>query len=121
MNIKKSIILFIIVLFVSCDNGGLTDPSEKLIPEWLKSKITEMENSPYYWGTIVYRHTWRGIYTYHIVIPVSSCSVCDVYNYWGGKIKFSSDLESQQYLKDRYDERIIWYDKRLEYFKQHSN
>ena len=77
-------------------------------PEWLQAKIDSMSQNQDYYGTTVYRYKWNGAYVYHIVIPISSCAFCDVYNQSGIKLQFANDAQFQEFLNNRTDAVLIW-------------
>lgn len=101
---------FMFFLLISCQKENVIElfNYERDTPEWLKAKIDSMSNHQDYYGTKVFRHEWKAKYIYHIVIPVSSCGYCDVYDQNGNKLQFANDNEFQDYLKNRKNEILVW-------------
>jgi hypothetical protein len=82
---------------------------ERDTPGWLKVRIEAMAVDPYYAGTVVYRHEWKGMFVYHVDIPLSSCAYCEVYDQAGNRIQFASDGALQDYLTNRRNELVVWH------------
>ena len=99
----KSIIkiIFIIAFFYLSSCHKDTSPiSNNDIPDWLNSYIEEMKDDPTYFGTKIYRYVWKRNFIYHIMIPLSSCAYCEVYDQSGTKIEFNDDLIFQDFLNN---------------------
>lgn len=104
------ITIIIVITFLSCKQDSVVEPFnyERDTPQWLKEKINYMSSHGDYYGTKVFRYELKRIFIYHFVIPVSSCSYCDVYNQQGTKIQFTGENEFQVYLNNRENELLIW-------------
>ena len=107
IGINLFVLIFFLIVISSCKRDPSTFYASEQIPEWLSQKITEIENSNYYFGTVVYRHQWNLKFYYHIMIPVESCAFCKVYDVNGNKIVWS-DQSFQDYFENRYNEAVIW-------------
>jgi hypothetical protein len=77
-------------------------------PEWLNSYIEGIQDNPDYVGTKVYRYEWQENFVYHVMIPISSCAYCEVYNQSGTKIEFKDDNTFQDFLSNKKNEVIVW-------------
>jgi hypothetical protein len=78
------------------------------IPQWLKITIDSISTIQEYEGTTVYRYTWKNEYLYHIEIPISTCTYCELYNQSGTKIIFASDDQFRDFLDNKTDQEVLW-------------
>jgi len=101
---------FLFLTFIRCQEGNPVEAFnyERDTPLWLKEKIDSMSNNQDYYGTKVFRYEWNKRYTYDILIPISSCAYCDVYDQQGNKIQFLSDRMFQDYINNRKNEVLVW-------------
>ena len=97
----------LILIVYGCHKETSVEPSNN-IPVWLKVKIDSMSTIQDYYGTKVYRYKWHIEYVYYIMIPISSCAYCEVYNYNGTKIQFENDTQFQDFLNNKNDQVLIW-------------
>ena len=67
----------------------------------------EIEDNESYWGSKIYRHKYENEFYYHLEVPVSSCAYCDLYEFYGDKVSWSTN-EIEEYLSNRKEEKIIW-------------
>jgi hypothetical protein len=102
---KKYLIISIIVTlsFLSCNK----EEDEQINPQWLKAMTDTIRTKDYYWGSTIYRHDWKSKYYYHLMIPISSCAYCNVYDENGEKVNWSTE-NSQDYMQNRKNEIIVW-------------
>ena len=77
-------------------------------PEWLKEYIEKIQGNPEYYGTKIYRYEWKEKIVYHVMIPISSCAYCEVYDQSGTKIEFKDDTTFQDFLSNKKNEVIVW-------------
>jgi hypothetical protein len=75
-------------------------------PDWFMNLIDEIGNESSYVGSIIYQHTYKSNYYFHLEIPVSSCMYCRIYDCDGNLVEWSS---VQDYLDNRTNEIIIWH------------
>lgn len=92
-------------LLLNCNDEKPNDTDN---PIWLEELIDEIENDSSYVNSIIYRHTWKNDYYYHLYIYYSSCQYCNVYNNAGVIIDWESENNLNDYLNNRKDEKIIW-------------
>jgi hypothetical protein len=90
------------------DFEPLGSNGDQKMPNWLSNLIAERQNNPDFWGSMVYRHTWRNHYYYHFFIPISSCAYCEVYDYTGNKVDWHNN-DLMDYSNNRKNEIIAWY------------
>lgn len=105
----KQIILFCAVFLIvvsSCKKDDSDDVDQ--IPDWLIELIDEIKDDPYYAGTVIYSHDWNNEKYYHIIIPVSSCGYCDLYNSSGEKMDLTN-FDLNDYIQNRTNEMFVWY------------
>ncbi|MBU0472871.1 MAG: hypothetical protein KKF62_01775 [Bacteroidetes bacterium] len=99
---------FLFIAFLSCQNSVESAIYEKDSLQWLKVKIESLAVHPDYVGSKVYRYEWNSNFVYHIMIPISSCAYCELYNGDGGKIQFTNDEMFSDFLKNKKNEVLIW-------------
>ncbi len=103
-----SIFLFIIVFLClsSCikDTSPITTSDT---PDWLNNYIENIKDDPSYFGTTIYRYSWKGNFVYHIMIPISSCAYCETYYFSGEKIVFANNM-FQDFMNNKKNEFIVW-------------
>ncbi len=101
---KIALMLFFVPVLFSCKKESKEFPSN---PDWLTAKISQMETAPYYMGTTVYAYEWNNEYYYLISIPISSCIMCEFYNYQGVKVVWTQD-KIDDFQKNAKRIKIIW-------------
>jgi hypothetical protein len=95
-------VLFSLMLF-SCEK----DKNFPENPDWLNEKISQMETPAYYVGTTVYAYKWNREYFYLISIGLSSCAMCEFYNYEGVKVEWTDD-KIADFLKNGKRIKVVW-------------
>jgi thioredoxin-related protein len=102
---KKFVIIIGILIFsfLSCKKDNV----EQINPQWINTMVDTIKTQDSYWGSIIYRHDWKSKYYYHLMIPLSSCAYCNVYDENGEKVNWSTE-NSQDYMQNRKNEVIIW-------------
>ena len=102
---KKIALKFLLSLMVlfSCEK----DEKFPGNPDWLNEKISQMETPAYYFGTVVYAYEWNKEYYYLISIGLSSCVMCEFYNYQGVKVEWT-DEKITDFQKNGKKIKIIW-------------
>lgn len=105
---KKIIIYLIFLSILSCKKDN--DEQMPDNPKWLNDKISMMDTSMYYKGTVVTMYKWTNEYFYLFSIPLSSCIMCDFYNYLGDKYLWSDDKLSD-FQKNAIKIKIVWSEK----------
>ena len=73
-------LLFLLVAFISCEDR---EPQAVLVPEWIKPRLAELDNSGDCVGCTVQRWTYREEYYYHLYCNYWSCLDCEIYRYDG--------------------------------------
>ena len=103
------LIALLITIFIQLNCQKDTSPITNMdTPEWLNSYIENIQDNPDYFGTKIYRYEWKENFVYHIMIPISSCAYCEVYNQSGTKIEFNNDTTFQDFLNNKKNEVIVW-------------
>jgi hypothetical protein len=98
---KKILLLFLLtIIFTSCRKVNDN-------PDWLESKISMMDTNDYYFGTTIYLYKWNKDYYYWISIPVSSCIMCEFYNYSGEKFVWTQE-NIDDFQKNSKKIRTVW-------------
>ena len=107
-NPKTALCVVAVLTFLSaCEHESEMLSPE--MPDWLAQLIENIEGDDYYAGAVIYRHEWRGQYYYHLMIPLSSCAYCDVYDQNGKKIEWTGkQQEFEDYLNNRKNEKVVW-------------
>ena len=101
----KQGVLFIllIALAISCSkNDDFPDN-----PGWLNDKIAQMATADYFFGTEIYLYEWNGDFYYWISIPISSCMMCEFYNYQGVKQVWTQN-NIDDFQKNAIKRKIVW-------------
>ena len=106
----RLITLFLFLIFLSCQKAKTTGPFDydRDTPEWLKTKINSLSTNRDYSGTMVYRYEWEGDFVYHIMIPISSCAYCELYDQNGNKIQLAENEEFSGFLLNEKNGIVIW-------------
>jgi hypothetical protein len=101
----KILLILAVILLISCKK----DANEKFPtnPDWLTEKISQMETADYYVGTTVYAYEWNNEYFYLISIPLSSCIMCDFYNYQGVKQVWTQN-NIDDFQKNAIKKKVVW-------------
>lgn len=99
---------FLFLAFLSCQNSVQPFNYEKDTPQWLKEKIDSMSVNPDYFMSQVYRYEWKDKYVYHIMIPISSCAYCELYEEDGSKIQFANDAMFSDFLMNKKNKVLVW-------------
>lgn len=104
------VISFILLTFIGCELEDVTLPFnfERDTPVWLKEKVYSMSIGQDYYGVKVFRFEWKSKYFYHIMIPISSCAYCELYDENGNKVNFTSDQMFQDFLINKKNEVLVW-------------
>jgi hypothetical protein len=100
---KQIYLLLVALFFISCENTG---PLPEL-PEQIQARIGDL-TGPEYAGTIIYRYDWRNAQYYHVMIPISSCAFCEMYDEFGNLFEFADNEELADFLANRKNEFIVW-------------
>jgi hypothetical protein len=85
---KIALVLFFALVLFSCKKESKEFPEN---PDWLNTKISQMETPVEYAGTVIYAYEWNKEYYYLISLPLSSCGMCEFYNYKGVKVVWTED------------------------------
>jgi hypothetical protein len=101
---KTALILFCALLLFSCNKEREEFPPN---PHWLTAKISQMETASYYMGTNIYAYEWNNEYYYLISIPLSSCIMCEFYNYQGVKFVWTQDT-IDDFQKNAKRIKVVW-------------
>ena len=101
---KKYTYLILIALFlITCENSQ--DIPE--LPEQIQARIYDLSGLEFA-GTIIYRYDWRNSQYYHVMIPISSCAYCEMYDEFGNLFEFSDNEELADFLANRKNQYIVW-------------
>jgi hypothetical protein len=99
---RKIALLFIFsLLLFSCEEKFPENP------DWLNEKINQMETQPYYFGTVVYAYEWNKEHYYLISIGLSSCVMCEFYDYQGVKVVWTDD-KIADFNKNGKKIKVVW-------------
>ena len=109
MKMKVLIILSVVFLFSCTREDEDKFPAN---PDWLTDKIAQMDTVDYYFGTAVYLYEWQNAFYYYISIPLSSCMMCEFYNYDGVKFSWTQD-KSEDFQKNAMRKKIVWQRNRI--------
>jgi hypothetical protein len=101
---KIALMLFCTLVLLSCKKESKEFSAN---PDWLSDKISQMETADYYMGTTVYAYEWNNEYYYLISIPISSCIMCEFYNYQGVKIEWTQD-KIDDFQKNGKRIKVVW-------------
>jgi hypothetical protein len=97
-------VFFLAVALISCKKINDNYPDN---PDWLNDQIAQMESVDYYFGSKIFLYEWHNSWYYWISIPISSCMMCEFYDYQGEKqVWTQNDIDDFQ--KNAVRKRIIW-------------
>jgi hypothetical protein len=102
---KIALMFFFSMMLFSCKKGD--DEKYPANPDWLNDKISQMETADYYAGTIVYAYEWNDYYYYLISIGLSSCAMCEFYNYQGVKVEWTQE-KIDDFQKNAKRIKVVW-------------
>jgi hypothetical protein len=102
---KLALMFFLSLMLLSCKMAN--DEKFPTNPDWLNDKISQMETPGYYAGTNVYAYEWNKEYYYLISPSLSSCILCEFYNYQGVKFVWTVE-KSADFQKNAKMIKIIW-------------
>ncbi|WP_320110753.1 hypothetical protein [Draconibacterium orientale] len=101
--------LFYIMLFflalLSCEDR---EPEPIVVPNWLKPRLVELENSGECYGCRVQRWTYNGEYFYHLYCDYWSCSNCEVYKSNGTLVEWGVTADPVDFEANKYRPTIVW-------------
>lgn len=100
---KTAFVVLLILMLFSCEKERNFPEN----PDWLNARIAQMETPAYYAGTIVYAYKWNSEYYYLISIGLSSCMMCEFYNYQGVKVEWT-DEKIADFRKNARRIKVIW-------------
>jgi hypothetical protein len=102
----KEKIFFILMVFLafSCKKNNDAYLNN---PDWLNDKIAQMDTVDYYFGTKIYLYEWHRAYYYWISIPISSCMMCEFYNYQGVKQVWTQN-NIDDFQKNAIKKKVVW-------------
>ncbi|MFZ2338857.1 MAG: hypothetical protein WAW07_03935 [Bacteroidales bacterium] len=92
------------LIFISCGKDNEEYPAN---PDWLNEMISQMETADYYVGTTVYAYEWNNEYYYLISIGLSSCAMCEFYNYQGVKVDWTQE-KIDDFQKNGIRIKVVW-------------
>jgi len=98
------LVLFSAFLF-SCDKDESPNPE---IPNWIKPRIEELENSGQCFGCNVTRYTYKNEYYYSVYCGYWSCMFCEVYNSTGQNLQELDNFAFEDFISNRNNEIILW-------------
>lgn len=96
---------FISLILFSCKKE--TDKKYPVNPDWLNARISQMETTDYYIGTVVYAFEWNKEYYYLISISLSSCGMCEFYSYKGAKVEWTEE-KVDDFQKNGNRLKVVW-------------
>jgi hypothetical protein len=106
MSLKGRVLIFLVLcLTLSCSKNGNEFPDN---PKWLNDKIAMMDTANYYFGTKVFLYEWHNEFYYWISVPLSSCMMCEFYNYQGEKYIWTAD-KSTDFQKNARRLKEVWH------------
>ena len=76
-------------------------------PDWLNTKISQMETPNYYVGTTISGYEWNKEYYYLVSIPLSSCAMCEFYNYQGSLVEWTNEKSADFQINGK-KVKTIW-------------
>ena len=103
----RRIVLMVFFLFILFSCNKENDEKFPANPKWLTNMISQMETGDYYVGTTVYAYEWNNEYYYLISIGLSSCAMCEFYNYEGEKVEWTQD-KIDDFQKNGNRIKLVW-------------
>ena len=106
MTLKNWIlILLLAIVVVSCEDR---EPEAVIVPEWLKPRLEELENSGNCFGCQVQRWTYNDEYFYHVYCGYWSCSNCEIYNYNGDLVVWGEGIDHLDFDNNKKRPIKVW-------------
>jgi len=97
------LMIFASIIIFSCTKQN-DYPSN---PNWLNLRISQMDTSASYEGTVVSLYKWDNEYYYLIADPLANSFFPDLYNYQGENYKWTTD-KSNDFLNNGKKIRVVW-------------
>ena len=101
---KIALVLFFALVLFSCKKESKEFPDN---PDWLNTKISQMETPVEFAGTVIYAYEWNKEYYYLISIGLSSCAMCEFYNYQGVKVEWTQE-KIDDFQKNGKIIKVVW-------------
>ena len=101
----KILLILAVILLLSCKKEN--EEKYPANPDWLTVKISQMETPAEYAGTVVYAYEWNNEYYYLISLPLSSCVMCEFYNYQGVKVEWTQE-KIDDFQKNAKRIKVVW-------------
>jgi len=103
---KKALLIFFLGLALfSCENR---EPNPIVVPDWIKPRLQELENSGDCFGCTVQRWTYNDEFFYHVYCGYWSCSDCEIYHYNGDLVVWGEDIDPVDFNANKSRPKIIW-------------
>ncbi len=104
---KKYIcIMFVFFALTACEER---EPEPVIIPEWLKTRLTELESSGDCHLCTVQRWTYNDEFFYNFYCSHWSCIDCEIYRYDGRLIDWETTLIDRiDFAQNKTRPMIIW-------------
>ena len=102
---KLHLILFLFVFLASCEKE---DTLNSEIPEWIKPRIEELENSEHCLDCSLTRITYQKEYYYNIYCGFWSCVYCELYNNNGKLVSEVEGFDFEDFFTNKKDAVVLW-------------
>lgn len=104
--IKRILFLnILIVAFISCEDR---EPDPIIVPEWLKPRLEELEDSGNCFDCKVQRWNYNDEFFYTVYCGFWSCAECEVYRYNGDLVTWVDDIDHADYAQKKDRPLIVW-------------
>lgn len=100
---RFQIVMFVVALaFAACQDR---EPETVIVPDALKPRLLEIENSGDCYGCTVQRWTYNDVYYYHLYCSYWSCSDCEIYLFDGRLVDWTeidrADFEAKKHRPEK--------------------
>ncbi len=97
------ILAALLFIFIACEDR---EPAPVVIPNWLESRIAELEESACP-GCNVTRYTYEEAFYYQVYCNYWSCSDCEIYHYDGVAVDWEI-MDKADFMQNRTRPVLMW-------------
>jgi len=100
---KLQTLAALILIFIACEDR---EPAPVVIPNWLESRIAELEDSACP-GCKITRYTYEEEFYYQVYCSFWSCSDCEIYHFDGTEVDWEF-VDKADFIQNRTRPELLW-------------